>query len=327
VSEQLKVEAHDQAPPSVGEDASLPDTHTEDDLPTSLSGWQRLLDRLDIRPSKALGQNFLFERGVAQRLVRQADIGPDDLAVEVGPGLGILTRELLAAAGHVIAIEYDPRLAQDIRDTFGDQPNFTLAEADVLQVTMDDLAPPSSPYIVAANLRYGIAAAVIQHFFAQRHRPIRIVVMVQREVAERLVAPPGELSVLGVAVQFYSEPRILFDVPPTVFIPPPTVLSSVVRLDVRPELPLPDDQHATFFKIVRAGFSQKRKQVANSIAARLGLSKTEVEAWLRRAGVDPDRRAQTLSVDEWVAMTKAAPPLPEGDTSTTRRRDRVSRRS
>ena len=305
----------------------LPELVTHDyGLPRTRAGWRALLDELDVRPSKGLGQNFLFERGVVDRIARLAEVGPRDHILEVGPGLGILTESLMGYAGKVTVVEYDHRLAGHLRATFGDHEGFRLIEADALNVTSAELFPGGELFSVVANLPYNIASGVIRHLLDQPHRPERLVLMVQREVAERIVAAPGDLTVLGVATQFYAQARILFDVAPTVFVPPPTVVSSVLRLDLRPELPLPEDEIPDFLRIVRAGFNQKRKQVANSIAARFGLPKADVEVWLRRAGIDPDRRAQTLTVADWVAIRRAAPVLPVGDTSQTRRRDRVAAR-
>ena len=302
----------------------VPETVTHDvGLPRTRAGWRVLLEELDVRPSKGLGQNFLFERGVVDRIVRGAEITRDDHVLEVGPGLGILTETLMAYAGEVTVVEYDHRLAAHLRSTFGQQEGFRLVEADALSLATDALYPDGAPFSVVANLPYNIASGVVRHLLDQPHRPRRLVLMVQREVAERIVAPPGELTVLGVATQFYAEARILFDVSPTVFVPPPTVTSSVLRLDVRPALPLVEADIPEFLRIVRAGFNQKRKQVANSIAARFGLPKADVETWLRRAGVDPDRRAQTLTVADWVAIRQAAPVLPLADTSQSRPRDRA----
>ena len=278
-----------------------------DRLPTSRREWVAMLERLGVRPSKGLGQHFLFERGIVQRMVRQAGIGSEDHALEIGPGLGILTSELLRRAGRVTAVELDRRLAEHLRQTFGAEPGFRLVEGDALEIATDDLIPPGEPFVVAANLPYAVGSAVLRHLLEQPHRPRRLTVMLQQEVAERLVARPPAMSVLGIAAQFYAEPRIAFAVPPAVFIPPPAVESAVAILDVRPELPLPEAEHARFFRVVNAGFRQKRKQVANSLTAELALPKEAVTAWLTDVGIDPMRRAQTLSVAEWVALTRAAP--------------------
>ncbi|CAA9574539.1 MAG: SSU rRNA (adenine(1518)-N(6)/adenine(1519)-N(6))-dimethyltransferase [uncultured Thermomicrobiales bacterium] len=276
-------------------------------LPSTRREWSALLALLGVRPSKGLGQHFLYERGIVQRLVRHAGIGPADRVLEIGPGLGILTSELLLRAGEVTAIELDRRLAAHLRETFGDEPRFRLVEGNALQTTTADLFADGDPFAVAANLPYAVGAAVVRHLLEQPHRPTRLAVMLQMEVAQRLTAEPGAMSVLGVAAQFYAEARIAFTVPPTVFIPPPAVESAVAILDVRPQLPLPETEHAAFFRVVNAGFRQKRKQVANSLAAELVLPKETVTAWLSGVGVDPMRRAQTLSVDEWVSLTRALP--------------------
>jgi 16S rRNA (adenine1518-N6/adenine1519-N6)-dimethyltransferase len=276
-------------------------------LPTSRQGWLALLDRLGVRPSKGLGQNFLIERGVVQRMVRTLGVKSEDLVLEIGPGLGILTEELLAKAGEVIAIELDRRLAAHLRATFAANPKLTLIEGDALTVDLDAILPVDRPYLVAANLPYSVATAVLRRLLETPRRPRRLALMVQREVADRLVARPPEMTIVGVAAQFYAETRIAFLVPPTVFIPPPKVESAVVVLETRAELPLPECLHPRFFAIVNAGFRHKRKQLANSIADEFDVPKADVAAWLSAAGIDPMRRAQTLGVEEWVAITLAAP--------------------
>lgn len=276
-------------------------------LPASRRDWQSLMQELGIRPSKGLGQHFLYERGVVQRLVKQAGVGPADTVLEVGPGLGILTSELLARAGRVIAIELDPTLAAHLRRTFGDDPRLTVVEGDALDIDIASLLAPDEPFVVAANLPYSVGSAVLRHLLESPRPPRRLTVMLQLEVAERLCARPPDMSVLSVATQFFAVPRIAFRVAPSVFIPPPTVESAVAILDVRPEPPLGAALRPRFFRVVNAGFRQKRKQVANSLAAELGLPKDEVVAWLSGAGIDPARRAQTLDVAEWVRLTESAP--------------------
>jgi 16S rRNA (adenine1518-N6/adenine1519-N6)-dimethyltransferase len=276
-------------------------------LPTSRRAWTGLLADLGIRPSKGMGQNFLFERGVVQKLVRHAEVAPGDTVVEVGPGLGILTEELLRLAGRVIAVELDDGLAVHLRRTFGDDPRFTLVEGDALDLDWDVVVPAGHPWSVAANLPYSVGSAVVRRLLETTHRPRRLTVMLQLEVAQRLVARPPEMSVLSVATQVYADARIAFRVPPGVFIPPPKVESAVVVLDTKEDLPLPADALPTFFRIVNAGFRQKRKQVANSLAGELGMPKATVAGWLASVGIDPARRAETLAVAEWVALTVALP--------------------
>jgi 16S rRNA (adenine1518-N6/adenine1519-N6)-dimethyltransferase len=216
-----------------------PEADPTPELPATRRAWAAILAELGVRPSKGLGQHFLYERGIVQRLVRQAAIGRDDLVLEIGPGLGILTSELLGRAGRVVAVELDARLAAHLRRFFGADPRLRLVEGNALDLATADLIPPGEPFVVAANLPYAVGSAVIRHLLEQPHRPRRLAVMLQKEVAERIVARPPEMSILGVACQFYAEGRLAFDVPPEVFLPPPTVESAVILLDVRPEPLLP----------------------------------------------------------------------------------------
>lgn len=276
-------------------------------IPASRREWTALLQTLGVRPSKGLGQHFLFERGIVDRMVRQAGITNEDQVLEIGPGLGILTDALLRRAGSVTAIELDRRLADHLRGAFGSDPRFTLIEGNALQLATSDLFPAQQPFSVVANLPYAVGSAVVRHLLEQPHRPRCLTIMLQEEVAARMVAQPPRMSILTVAVQFYTDARIAFAVPPSVFIPPPTVESAVAILDVRPDFLLPAAEHPPFFRIVNAGFRHKRKQVANSLAAELALPKADVTAWLAATGIDPMRRAQTLTVAEWVALTRARP--------------------
>lgn len=265
--------------------------------------WREILADLGIRPSKALGQNFLHDRKIVRRIADTAGLTQDDLVVEVGPGLGILTEELARRAGQVIAVELDSRLAEYLRGTLR-YPTVRIVEADILDVDLADLTG-GSRYKVVANLPYAVAAAAISHILDSDARPERMVVMVQREVAERIVARPPAMSVLAVAVQFYGEPRIAFRIGPGAFVPPPRVESAVLTIDVAAEPPLSGDDRDMFFAVVRAGFSQRRKRLANALASGLGWSKPAVEDVLLAAGIDPDRRAETLTIAEWIAVQRA----------------------
>jgi len=266
------------------------------------------MTELGIRPNKGLGQHFLFERGLVERMVRQAGVSESDTILEIGPGLGILTSELLRKAGRVVAVELDRSLAAHLQAAFGDLPGFELVHGNALALSSDELIPPDEQFDVVANLPYSVGTAILRHLLEQPRKPRRLTVMLQKEVAERLTAQPPDMSILGVATQFFAEPRLAFTVPPEVFIPPPKVESAVVILDVREEQPLPEASQPLFFKIVNAGFRQKRKQIANSIADVLQLPKSDIAAWLEASGVAPTRRAETLSVDEWVTLTRSAPP-------------------
>lgn len=264
------------------------------------SGVREILRQLGIRPSKALGQHFLHDRAIVRRIADAAALSRDDLVVEIGPGLGILTRELAARAGEVIAVELDARLAEYLQREFAGG-NVRVVHADALEVDYTALTH-GRPYLVVANLPYSVATAIIERLLSGAHPPRRMVVMVQREVAERLCAEPPAVSVLSVAAQLYTTPRIAFRVGTGAFVPPPNVESAVVVLDTRAETPLPREEHRRFFRVVRAGFGQRRKRLANALAAGLGIPKDEVEVALRAAGIDPSRRAETLRLDEWLRL-------------------------
>jgi 16S rRNA (adenine1518-N6/adenine1519-N6)-dimethyltransferase len=282
----------------IGDDAShLPP------LPGTIREWKQLIESLDVRPSKGKGQNFLFDRNVVQRIVRVAEIEPGDSVVEIGPGLGILTWELLAAGANVTSVELDWRLSRHLDAFFGDTASFRLVEGDALAVPLEEILP-GGEYHVVANLPYSVGTAVIQRFLEAERAPATMTVMVQKEVAQRLTAAPPDMSVLAVATQFLSTPRISFIVSPTVFIPPPKVDSAVVRLERR-ETELPRALWPRFFRIVQAGFHQRRKNLVNSLSHALNAPKPRVEEWLRETGIDSIRRAETLRINEWVALTRS----------------------
>ena len=268
---------------------------------------RRLLRDFDFKPKKGLGQNFLVSEGALKRIVAAADLEPGDVVLEVGPGLGTLTRLLAQQAKRVIAVELDQRLVDILSQTLADFPNVEIVQGDILEMEPGGpgkLSQLSPGYKVVANLPYYITSAVLRHLLTARVKPRLIVVTVQREVAQRMTARPGQMSLLSVSVQFYGRPRIVARIPAGAFYPVPKVNSAVVRIDLdeSPTVAVADVDR--FFEIVRAGFGQKRKQLRNALAQGLSLPASTVVEALHRAGVDEKRRAQTLSLEEWTRVTQ-----------------------
>lgn len=267
------------------------------------------MDRAAVRTKKWLGQHFLRDNSVPPRIAQAAAIQPTDLVVEVGPGLGVLTAELAGRLdperGQLVAVELDDSLIPLLEERFASMPFVSFVHADVLDLLLEQLTD-GRPYKLVANLPYYITSAILRHFLDARHKPTSLTVMVQREVAERMAARPPEMSLLAVAVQFYGKPKVVFRVPPGAFRPPPKVESAVVHIEVYGpgERPVQPTSEESFFRVVQAGFGQRRKQLANTLAAGLDLPKQTVTDALLAAGVEPTRRAETLDLPEWAALEK-----------------------
>lgn len=261
-----------------------------------------LLRELGLRPQKGFGQNFLLNEHILTRIVEAGDVGPDDVVLEIGPGLGHLTQHLANRAARVVAIEIDRGLVQALRKTFQRTPNVEIVEQDALKVEPVSLIG-DHPYKVIANLPYYITSPALRHFLEAERRPVLMVVMVQREVAYRILAPPGDLNLLAISVKVYGTPRLVARVPASAFYPRPRVDSIVLRIDVfdRPAIDVPPDK---FFKVVAAGFAMPRKQIHNALAQRLWMPPGSAPDILRAVAIDPARRAQTLSIPEWNALTR-----------------------
>ncbi|HEY41665.1 MAG TPA: 16S rRNA (adenine(1518)-N(6)/adenine(1519)-N(6))-dimethyltransferase RsmA [Dehalococcoidia bacterium] len=266
---------------------------------------RQLLRRYGLHARKKLGQHFLIDRRVLETILEAASLTPDDVVIEVGPGLGVLTGELAKRAGRVIAVELDDRLAVALREEFISLHNVDIINGDILNINPAGLLEESGSqgrYKVVANLPYYITAPVLRHFLEASLKPQAMVVMVQKEVAETIAASPGRMSLLSISVQFYGGPVIVDYVPASSFYPPPEVDSAVLKIDVYPEPKLAVGDESGFFGLVRAGFSAARKQLVNSLVHGLGLPKEEVLSLMERAGIEPKRRAETLSLDEWARL-------------------------
>ncbi|MEN4011660.1 MAG: 16S rRNA (adenine(1518)-N(6)/adenine(1519)-N(6))-dimethyltransferase RsmA [Chloroflexota bacterium] len=263
----------------------------------------RLLRDHDLSPRKGLGQNFLVDQQALRKLVEAAEIPPGATVLEVGPGVGSLTIWLARAARQVVAVELDASLIPLLRETLAGLDNVTLVEGDILAVQPGDWIDAVGDYLVVANIPYYITSAIIRHLLENPPRPARMVLTMQREVAERICAAPGKMSLLALSVQVYGKPRAVLRIPAGAFYPPPQVDSVSLRVDLYPQPLVPLDRLDLFFRLAKAGFSQKRKTLRNSLAAGLGIPAQEAGALLQTAGIDPQRRAETLSLEEWQRLS------------------------
>jgi 16S rRNA (adenine1518-N6/adenine1519-N6)-dimethyltransferase len=255
------------------------------------------------RARKRFGQHFLTDPNILRKIVRAANIQEGDLVLEMGPGLGHLTQALLEAGARVVAVEIDRDLVGSLRRTQQNTAGLNVLEGDFLasppEKWLSDAGYAATDYKVVANIPYNVTAAVLRHLLEDQHQPALIVITVQREVAGEIVAKPDDMSVLAVSVQFYGRPQIVAHVPAGAFVPRPQVDSAVVRIVLDRPSRFPEADPGRFFQIVRAGFGVRRKQLHNALARGLQINGEEVKARLVRAQIDPRRRAETLSLDEW----------------------------
>ena len=260
-----------------------------------------LLKQHGLYANKKFGQNFLEDSSALENIVRAAEILDSDSVLEIGPGLGSLTRHLAASAREVVAVELDEKLIPVLRGLLKPYANIRLIHADILDLSPKELNL-TPDYIVAANIPYNITSAIIRHLLESDPKPRRIVLTIQKEVAERICEIPPDMSLLALSVQVYGWPFIAAQIPASAFFPAPKVDSAVVKIEIRPEPSIPIPLLPTFFKLIKAGFSQKRKTLRNSLSAGLHIQPAEAESLLKRGEIDPRRRAETLSMDEWSAL-------------------------
>ena len=260
-------------------------------------------------PKKSLGQHFLKDSAISARIVEAARIEPGETILEVGPGRGAITGMLADKAEQLVLIELDAALAAMLSERYKSQDNVRVIESDVRDLDFEEGGDVTEavgrPYKVVANLPYYAAANIIRRFLESKNPPTEIVVMIQREVALEMAAPEGEMGMLSIATRFYADPEVLFNVPGSAFIPPPKVVSSVIRLVKRHDKPLELDDEARFFKFVRAGFKAPRKQLHNSLARGLIIAVEQASDIIARAELDFMRRPRTLSIAEWGRLYEA----------------------
>lgn len=257
-----------------------------------------VLKRYGLRADKALGQNFLQDDSVLEKIADAAEILEDDCVLEIGPGLGSLTRYLAVTAKKVTAVELDRDLLPPLQAVLSPYQNVRVVHGDILKLPISELIDQPD-YIVAANIPYNITSSIIRHLLEGDIKPRRVVLTLQKEVAERICAKPGDLSLLALSVQVYGKPSIAAKIPAGAFHPAPKVDSAILRIDIYRKPLVPNNLLNIFFKLIKAGFSQKRKTLRNSLSSGLHIPTTESEALLTSAGVDYMRRAETLSIEEW----------------------------
>ncbi len=258
-----------------------------------------LLQKYGLRPKKKLGQNFLQDPNILEKIVRIAEVSKEDTVLEIGAGLGSLTRHLAASAKEVIAVEIDKNIIPALNDSLSGYTNTTVIKDDMLEVIPSEIIN-TPEYLVVANIPYYITSAILRHLLENEPRPSRMVLTIQKEVAKRICTPEGKkMSLLALSIQVYGNPEIAGKIPAGAFYPPPKVDSAIIRINLYKEPRIPSSSLDNFFQLAKAGFSQKRKTLRNALAGGLRISTAETEALLRSAEIDPRRRAETLNLDEW----------------------------
>jgi len=257
-----------------------------------------VLKRFHLRAEKSLGQNFLQDASALEKIALAAEIHEDDFVLEIGPGLGSLTRYLAFSAKEVTAVELDPDMLAPLKAVLTPYQNVRVVHGDILKLSISEIIKEAE-YLVVANIPYYITSAVIRHLLESDPKPRRVVLTIQKEVAERICENPGDLSLLALSVQVYGKPSIAAIIPAAAFHPAPKVDSAILRIDIYEQPLIPTELLKTFFKLSKAGFSQKRKTLRNSLSAGLHIPTVASESLLASAGIDSKRRAETLSIEEW----------------------------
>ena len=263
-----------------------------------------LLKDHGLRPDKSLGQNFLTDPNLLEKIVQIAGVTGADTVLEIGAGLGHLTAQLAEHARSVTAVELDGRFLPILSKQLAAYPNVTLVEGDILQLTVADLVQDDG-YLVVANIPYYITSRIIRKLLEETVKPRGIVLTIQYEVAQRVCADTGKLNLLALSVLMYGSPSLETRIPAGAFYPPPQVDSAVIKINLHPEPLLRPEQREIFFQLVKAGFLHKRKTLRNSLSKGLGWPPKQASALLKSEGIDPGRRAETLSLEEWIDLTSA----------------------
>ncbi len=265
----------------------------------SKSVVKQVLDKYQVRPLKRLGQNFLVNKKALNDFINACDLRKSDVVLEIGPGLGTITQEIAKKVKTVIAIEKDKKMCEIMKETLSDLNNIEIINQDVLKIFNSQFS--ISNYKVVGNLPFYITAPVIRKFLETKNQPKEMIFMIQKEVGQRICAKPPKMSLLAVSVQFYAKPKIVSYLPKNSFWPQPKVNSTIIKI-------IPQKQTIVnaklFFEVVKAGFAHPRKQLRNNLSKRLKMNKEKTEQWLLRNNIQPNQRAETLKVQDWINLTK-----------------------
>ncbi len=261
-----------------------------------------ILTKYGLLPDKSLGQNFLTDPNILDMITSIAGVTGADAVLEIGAGLGHLTAQLAKTAAQVVAVELDERFIPILEKNLTEYQNIRIVQGDILSLNPQDLVQEND-YLVVANIPYYITSRIIRNLLESEHKPNRIILTIQYEVAQRLCARTGKMSLLSLSVLMYGEPSLEMRIPAGAFFPPPKVDSAVVLVNLHVEPLLKAELRGKFFEIIKAGFLHKRKTLRNSLSKGLAWAPIEAEKLLKEAGIDPQRRAETLSMDEWLELT------------------------
>ena len=262
-----------------------------------------ILNKYGILPDKSLGQNFLTDPHILEKITQIAGVTDQDTVLEIGAGLGHLTAQLAKSAGQVVAVELDQRFIPALKENLAEYQNIKIIQGDILSLKPGDLVQEND-YLVVANIPYYITSRIIRNLLESAYKPNRIILTIQHEVAQRVCARTGKMSLLSLSVEMYGDPSLEMRIPAGAFFPPPKVDSAVILVNLYPEPLLEEELREKFFGIIKAGFLHKRKTLRNSLSKGLAWAPSESEKLLVEAGIDPQRRAETLSMNEWLELTR-----------------------
>ncbi len=268
-----------------------------------MKSTKKVIKKYGIRPSKRLGQNFLIDKKVLRKIIKAADLKADDVVLEIGPGIGSITKELAKRTKEVIAVEKDPKMTEALKESIKGAKNVKILTGDILGFRLSDLGLQT--FKVVANIPYYLTSHLIRKLLEAENPPELMVLIIQKEVAQRICAKAPKMNLLAASVQFYAQPKIVSYISRNSFLPKPRVESAIIKIKPRPlPSPIPKSDLSKFFRILKAGFSQPRKQLLNSLSQGLNLDKETIRIWLLKNGIQPSQRPESLKIRDWINLTR-----------------------